>query len=256
MNSPLAQLRDRSWTPYVPCEALTPRRLFEQWYPADVDTGATHLIRLQALDAGGALAESLLNDHEDNLFLHGWGMANEPVYNPQATAYLQRDDPQAAVKAFYSMMACAFSHSTFEPVEHRWFWGQYFGPPSTDGAWFELYRNMLIRECGGDALFLLQAAPRKWLADGQRIEVQNAPTEYGDISFTVESQTNASRILAEIDTPRRTPKSLLIRLRHPDARPLQSVTVNNIYWRDYDIQKEWVVIQNPNQPHYSIVAKY
>lgn len=256
MKSPLAQLRDHTWIPYTPCEALTPQRLFEQWYPTDIDTGATHLIRLKALAADGELAESLLNDHEDNLYLYGWGMANEPVYNPQATAYLQRDDPQAVVNAFYSMMACAFSHSAFEPVEHRWFWGQYFGPPSTDGAWFELYRNMLIRERDDDTLILLQATPRKWLANGQQIAVENAPTEYGDISFTVNSRENATRLTAEIDTPDRSPKSLLLRLRHPDARTIQSVTVNNRYWRDFDIQKEWIVIQNPNQEHYSIVAKY
>jgi hypothetical protein len=91
----------------------------------------------------------LLHDHEDNLFLHQWGMANEPVYNQQATAYLYRDEPEAAIRAFYSMMACAFSHHQLSPLEHRWAWGQYYCPPSTDGAWFELYRNMLLNELAG-----------------------------------------------------------------------------------------------------------
>ena len=50
-------------------------------------------------------------------------MANEPVYNQQATVYLERDEVKAAIRAFYSMMACAFSHTVFEPVEHRWTWG-------------------------------------------------------------------------------------------------------------------------------------
>ena len=102
-----------------------------------------------------------------NMYLHGWGMANEPVYNPQATAYLLRDEPKAAIQAFYSMMACAFSHTVYEPVEHRWRWGQYFGPPSTDGAWFELYRNMLVRELDDHTLILGQATPRAWLQDGK-----------------------------------------------------------------------------------------
>ena len=44
------------------------------------------------------------------------------------------------------MSASGFSHTVYEPVEHRYTHGQYFGPPSTDGTWFELYRNMLIRE--------------------------------------------------------------------------------------------------------------
>ena len=91
VQSPLVQLRDHTWIPYVPSDAAYPSRNLGQWYPSDVDTGATHLLRLKALPFQGELAESLLNDQEDNLFLHGWGLANEPVYNQQATAYLFRD---------------------------------------------------------------------------------------------------------------------------------------------------------------------
>ena len=107
VRSPLVQLRDGTWMPYVPAEALTPRRLLDQWYATDVDTGAVHLLRLKALPARGLLADALLNDHEDNLFYKGWGIANEPVYNQHATAYLLRDEPEAAVRAFYSYMASA-----------------------------------------------------------------------------------------------------------------------------------------------------
>jgi hypothetical protein len=257
MWSPLAPLRDRTWTPYVPCEVETKGRRLEQWYPTDVDTGAMHLLRLKALPAQGVLAEALLNDHEDNLYLHGWGMANEPVYNPQATAYLFRDEPKAAIRAFYSMMACAFSHSVLEPVEHRWTWGQYFGPPSTDGAWFELYRNMLIRELDDDSLLLMQATPRKWLADGQRIAVERAPTYYGDISFVEESHAASGTLTARIDVPKRhAPKRLIVRFRHPDAKPIRSVTVNGKDWSGFDVQKEWVVIENPAGERCEIVTRY
>lgn len=257
VRSPLVQLRDRTWIPYVPCEASKSGRLLEQWYPTDVDTGAVHLLRLKALPADGLLADCLLNDHEDNLYLHGWGMANEPVYNQQATAYLLRDDPKAVIRAFYSYMACAFSHSVFEPVEHRWAWGQYFGPPSTDGAWFELYRNMLIRELDNDTLLLLQATPRKWLEDGKTIEIERAPTYYGRLSLKIESQTGSNRILAQIDMPdRKRPSELLIRLRHPMGKSFKSVTVNDRDWTDCEVKKEWVRIDKPNQRAYSIVAYY
>ena len=113
-------------------------------------------------------------------------MANEPVYNQHATAYLLRDDVKATIRTFYSQMACAFSQSAFEPVEHRWRWGQYFGPPRTDGSWFEVYRNMLIRELDDETLVLGQATPRRWLEDGKRIEVKRAPTWFGNIVPTRE----------------------------------------------------------------------
>ncbi len=257
VRSPLVPLRDHTWTPYVPCEAATAGRMLEQWYPTDVDTGAMHLVRLKALPAQGVLAEALLNDHEDNLYLHGWGMANEPVYNPQATVYLLRDEPKAVIRAFYSMMACAFSHSVLEPVEHRWTWGQYFGPPSTDGAWFELYRNMLIRELDDDSLLLMQAPPRKWLADGQRIAVERAPTYFGDMSMAVESRAAAGSLIVQIEMPKRhAPKRLVVRFRHPEARPMRSVTVNGQAWAGFDVQNEWVMIEKPGESRYEIAARY
>lgn len=254
---PLVQLRDHTWSPYVPCEATRHGRAMDQWYPTEVDTGAAHLVRLTALDPGGPLADFLLHDHEDNLFLHGWGMANEPVYNMQGTAYLWRDEPKAAIRAFYSMMACAFSHSTFEPVEHRWTWGQYFGPPSTDGSWFELYRRMLIGERDDGTLWLLQATPRAWLANGEKIEVGRAPTWYGRLSMTVESRAATGEIRADVclDGPRR-PKTLLVRLRHPDEKRLRGATVNGKAWPDFDAAKEWVRIADPAEGRYEIVGRY
>jgi hypothetical protein len=243
--------------PYVPCDALTPRRLLDIWYPTDVDTGALHMSRLKALDPTGPLTTYLLHDHEDNLFYKQWGMANEPVYNQQASAHLWRDEPGAAIRAFYSMLACAFSHTVFESVEHRWSCRQFFCPPSTDGAWFELYRNMLIQEREDDSLLLLQATPRKWLEQGKTITVARAPTYYGRLSMTVEGLTPENRIHANIDTPdRKRPKALLVRFRHPTGKPMKSVTVNGQSWTDFDIQKEWVRIDDPDQKQFSIVVSY
>jgi hypothetical protein len=257
VRSPLVQLRDHTWIPYVPCEAGSSGRRMDQWYPTDVDTGALHLPRLKAIPPDGLLADSLLHDHEDNLYLKGWGMANEPVYNPQATVYLQRDDPKATIRAFYSMMACAFSHSALEPVEHRWTHGQYFGPPSTDGAWFELYRNMLIQERENDTLLLLAATPRKWLDDGKRIEVRHAPTYYGPLTMAVESRSASGTIVAEITVPQRgQPRELIVRLRHPQAKPIKSVQVNGQNWAAFAADKEWVRIANPRGLRYAIVASY
>jgi hypothetical protein len=257
VKAPLVQLRDHTWTPFVPCEALTPHRLAEQWYPTDVDTGPLHLLRLKTISSEGELADALLNDHEDNLYFKGWGMANEPVYNPQSMAYLLRDDPKAAIRSFYSYMACAFSHSVLEPVEHRWTWGQYFGPPSTDGAWFELYRCMLIRELDDGGLLLFQATPRRWLDDGKRIKIQRAPTYYGKLSMTMESQAASGQLRAEIDPPGAADlRTLLIRFRHPNCKPMRWVTVNGREWGRFEPAKEWVRIEAPFQRHYAVTVNY
>ena len=144
------------------------------------------------------------------------------------------------MRAFYSYMASAFSHSVFEPVEHRWTHGQYFGPPSTDGAWFELYRNMLVRERDDDVLVLAQATPRAWLRDGQKIELERVPTYYGAVSATLrEPAHRAGRDPGRRAHPAEAqrPSALHVRFRHPDGKRMQSVTVNGRAWTDFDCRR-------------------
>ena len=256
VKSPVVPLADGTWINYVPCDALTPRRLLDQWYPTDVDCGPVHLARLSAIDPRGWLATAMLHDHEDNLFLHQWGAANEPVYNQQATAYLRRDEPEAVIRAFYSMMACAFSHHQLSPLEHRWAWGQYYGPPSTDGAWFELYRNLLLNELG-EGLAIGQAVPRAWLADGQRIVVSGAPTWFGPVNLQFDSAVAKKRIAAKVEfTSDRRPPALRVRFRHPGKARMRAVTVNGRDWKEFDAAKEWVRITSPREKQYHIVARY
>ena len=52
------------------------------------------------------------------------------------------------------------------------------------------------------------------------------------------------------------PQTLLIRLRHPGAMPMRSVTVDGQDWKDFDRAKEWVRIDNPSQAKNSVVAGY
>lgn len=256
VKSPVVQLADGTWVNYVPTDALTPRRMMDQWYPSDVDTGPLHLTRLGVIDANSWLTTAMLNDHEDNLFFKNQGAANEPVYVQQATAYLLRDKPKAVIWAFYSLMACGFSHEQFTSLEHRWAWGQYYGPPSTDGAWFEIYRRMLINEWGNDTLMIGQAIPRNWLQNGKEIEVKNAPTYFGEVSLRIDGINSDNEIKAEIAIPdRHLPKQLLIRFRHPEGKVIKSVMVNGKRWKDFDTEKEYITISEPSGK-YVITAKY
>jgi len=154
-------------------------------------------------------------------------------------------------------MASAFSHSALEPVEHRFTHGQYFGPPSTDGAWFELYRNMLVNERSGGSLLLGGFTPRRWLENGKRIEVRQAPTRFGNISMTLRNKAAGKRLEAEVrfESGSR-PESLLVRFRHPAGARIRAVTVNGKDWTDFDAAKEWVRVKAPGESRYSIVVAY
>ncbi len=257
VKSPVVQLADGTWINYVPTDALTPRRMLDEWYPTDVDTGPLHLSRLGVFEADSWLTTAMLNDHEDNLFLQNKGAANEPIYVQQSAAYLLRDEPKAVIRSFYSLMASAFSNGQFSPLEHRWAHGQYYGPPSTDGAWFELYRKMLIDEIGDETLMIGQAIPRAWLENGKEIKVKNAPTYFGEISFSIQGESNEHEIVATIElSDRNPPKELWVRLRHPDEKPIRSVMVNGRPWDTFDVKKETIKIPEPNESKYIISVSY
>lgn len=140
-------------------------------------------------------------------------------------------------------------------MKHRWGWGQYFGPPGTDGAWFELYRQMLIQEGDDDTLRLCQAPPRRWLEDGKQIQVKRAPTFYGPLDMRVESRAATGEIRVELGmAKRKKPAAILMRLRHPQEAPIRSVRVNGRQWPDIDPNQEWVRIKQPTEERYEIVV--
>jgi hypothetical protein len=103
---------------------------------------------------------------------------------------------------------------------------------------------LVFEERDKDILWLNRASPRRWLEDGKKIVVRNAPTRWGKISYCVESHTEKNHISARIDIAGIASKSLLIklRLRHPDVRQLSSVIVDGDKWRDVDQEKETIDI--------------
>jgi uncharacterized protein YndB with AHSA1/START domain len=105
-------------------------------------------------------------------------------------------------------------------------------------------RNMLVMEIGG-SLWLVRATPRAWLEQGKRIRVRGAPTHFGTVAYEVVSDVDNGRISATVEMPsRQPPREVLLRLRHPKAAPIQSVTVNGKEWKDFDPARELVRLSN------------
>jgi hypothetical protein len=120
------------------------------------------------------------------------------------------------------------------------------GPPDKiyeEAAFLERFRNLLVMEDGLD-LWLARATPRAWLEQGKKISVKNAPTHFGTLAYEIVSDADNGRITATVEMPSRNPpKEVRLRLRHPKAAPIKSVTVNGKEWKDFDPAKEVVKLQ-------------
>jgi len=97
-----------------------------------------------------------------------------------------------------------------------------------------MLRNLLVEDLDldddgqPDTLRLLFATPKRWLADGQTILVQRAPTAFGPVSVRVESKLSQGAVKAEVDLPQRNaPRQTSLRIRVPDGWRVMSARVDD-----------------------------
>lgn len=202
---------------------------------------------------------------------YGWINAN---YN--AGYYelaLAGGDVQRFLLGFYSRLAVDASRHVYVASEGAPFIGyntqnggfvgaEYSFPNSGANAeTLDMLRTLLIREERDHnrptgVIELAPAAPRAWFKDGARIEVRRGPTDFGVLSFAIESSARRGVISAEIDPPQRDPyRSLRLSLRHPQSRPIRRVLVNGQAHHDFDAANGHVTLHR-GPAHFTVNAFY
>ncbi len=228
---------------------------------ADAIRGGVHLLNLSGLlPQTDPRAQGLVDVLEDRLLLeHHRLPMRTPGYDPQkhwfshagwyyqcgiqrtANVHLQWDDVPNFLRSFYNQYAVDVVVGPYTFNEHTT-----RGPSDKsfeEAAFLERLRLMLVME-EGPSLWLARATPRAWLAEGKRIAVTNMPTHFGTIQYEITSNIDDGKITAAIELPsRRPPGAVLLRLRHPNAAPINRVTVNGKPWTDFDAPKEVIRLQ-------------
>lgn len=142
---------------------------------------------------------------------------------------LRRDEVDRALVSFYGKLAQGLTPNTFIGCEgsglipmDKWGRPMCLPPNSASNAFFLwTLRYLLIQDWDEDddgkpdTLKLLFATPRRWLKDGSKIVIGNAPTAFGNVSLEITSRIKRGEILGEISLPTHQPKSCFLRLRLP-----------------------------------------
>jgi hypothetical protein len=253
-RSPVVRLRDGTAVPHIPSQVHRRGRSFG-WICETLE-GALHLIIARVIDPHSPEAAWIVKDYEDNLYLSNqygytipdfeknWfsqgGMSMQACLLLDVEPYLYRDDVKHALRALFNGQAVSYFPDVRLNTEHAlpelgdWR-GDHFksSDESNCTGWL---RYLFVRE-EGQELFLGQAVPRDWLRPGQRCGLEHTSTHFGPASLLYTA--GQDEITAQVDGPRRNPpKSIRLRFRHPEERPLSSVTVNGQLWREF--QGEWV----------------
>ena len=184
-----------------------------------------------AIRRGGLCMGMVRFDQHSGLFANEKGV--DDLYTLRLIEeLLKRDDADRAVVSFYGKLAQGMTRDTCIGGEgsslvalDRHGRPMYLPPNGSANAFFLwTLRHLLVQDfdldCDGRAetLRLLFATPRRWLADGARLEVKRAPTMFGELSLEARSDLARGRVHVEIELPPRATPSTLLRLRLPRGR--------------------------------------
>jgi hypothetical protein len=266
---PVVPLKNGTWIPADPSlvgcygnvEEFMPGADAGRSYVYSVELGANHLAATETIDPKSKEALWMTDYLEDVQFLvrkqwykdmsgvdpFDWGgfAKMQPYYGRTAEIYALRDDVKPFLRAYFNTIPPLLN------AEDLTFWEDMGVGGYASGAWNKAHetgwflaqtRRMFVDE-RADELWLAPFVTNAWLKDGQKIAVRNVPTRFGKVGYKIESKAAQGEIDAKVELSKScTAKKIVLRLRHPDGKPIQSVTVQGKPHTDFDPQKETITL--------------
>lgn len=143
---------------------------------------------------------------------------------------LIRGDQEQAMREFYAeLLHTSSTHTGFEYAIRPWGTRDFEGNLAPHG-WFaadyrNLLRNMMVREEDG-SLHLLSAISPDWIGTGKAIRVNDAPSYFGTVSFSLEIPSETDAVLHLHHSFSARPKEIVLHL--PWFMDVDSVTVRGL----------------------------
>ncbi len=266
-QAPALALRDGTWIPHYPSQVHSPGPLGD-FFPGqdvgrswcyDVELGAHQLVPTGVLNPSSREVERIMDHMEDVQFLaDGWfdypatmnhldwfnlgGFSKvQPYYTRNCEVYALRDDVKPFVRSYFNSIATLLNPEVLTFWEHFRHSGAWDKTHET-GYFLHQTRTMLVQERGPE-LWLAPFVTYQWLKDDERIAVKNAPTRFGKVSYEINSHLAQGFIEGRIESPtRERPTKIVLRLRHPGGRRIQSVTVNGKRHHRFDADRETITL--------------
>jgi hypothetical protein len=246
-KSPVVPLGDGTWCPSAGpwAEARGPVSLMtdgESWWThasfvaRDSLLGPLYLLLQEVVEVNTPEADWLVNFSAD--LFHQRNVAfSQPYYSEHALANLRRGEVKAFLAAFYNGFTGLADRETYTFWEHH---SHASVHKTHEEGWFLMQCRWMLYLERGDTLQILPGIPRAWLEDGKEINIKNAASYFGPISFRIVSELKNGRIRAIIDCDTdRKPVNIEIRLPHPKALPAKNATGGV-----YDPATETVKVEN------------
>ena len=121
-----------------------------------------------------------------------------------------------------------------------------------------LVRWMLVLEDSDeDRLYLGKGLPRDWVASGKEIRIDQAPTRWDRINFSLKTRPELKTVVVRVELARAgEPKELHVKLRLPTRNQLQSVSVNGAAAKLDGSHQDTVVIETGRERVFEIAGQF
>ncbi|HLJ10348.1 MAG TPA: hypothetical protein VKU82_04130, partial [Planctomycetaceae bacterium] len=267
---PVLPLADGTWAPAGPsslyCFGLTGDFFGPSIFPPahDVEYGGGHLVNLGLLDPKSpeaAWINDFLEDHwffqplasnysaatiNGDWYTHGGFSKIHPGVTRNIEMSAVRDDVKPFIRSYFNTIFPVLSGETLAFWEHIGF-GDWNGAFEA-GNFLRRTRMMFVVERGNE-LWLAPFVTSHWMHDGMSVKIRNAPTNFGPVTYSINSHVKDGTIEARIDSPMRSsPQALVIRLRHPEEKKMRRVTVNGRETRDFNAEQNTIKLEPVSQP--------
>ena len=208
------------------------------------------------------LRTKLLNPPDENAgrdaFTVGGYAKQQPYYCRITELHALRDDVKPFIRSYFNTIpsiVCSEDLSFWEELECNDIGCGAFNKTHETGWFLSQTHTMFVTE-RGDELWLAPFVTNHWLKDGMKVSVRNAPTRFGKVGYTITSSAARGRIDAVVQLPAKcTARKIVLRLRHPDGKPIQSVTVQGQPHKDFDPRKETITFE-PSGQSVTVRAEY
>ncbi|MEA3364511.1 MAG: hypothetical protein U9Q79_02630, partial [Candidatus Hydrogenedentes bacterium] len=268
-RSPIVQLRNGTWVPYSPAIMGCFGRVMDMYpnedggrsWGKDMSMGAHNLVVLGVLDRderrsiewianyledfwcvqGGMGAYPLEETTKDWFNLGGFSKV-QPYYTRLVEMHALMDDVKPFIRAYFNAIPSLLNTENLNFWEHFGNGGAWNKPHET--GWFLAQtRLMLVMERGSE-LWLAPFVTTHWMHDSMTVAIKNAPTRFGKVSYAITSHVDNGYIDAVIEPPKRSiPDALVLRLRHPEGKPIKVVEVDGKPHADFDPEGESIRLE-------------
>jgi hypothetical protein len=227
-----------------------------------IELGAHHLAALGLLDPASDEVADMLAYLEGSAFLRSgmgeypeeasrkdpYGLGGfakvQPYYARTAEIYAARGEVKPFLRAYFHALASLVSRENLSFWEH--FHNQGGWNKTHETGWFLAQtRMMLVQERGND-LWLAPLVPRAWLGRDSSIGVTAAPTRFGRVGYSISpiGDTHSIEVVVNpIEGPAsQRPERIVLRVPHPEGRPIRRVLVSGQPHADFDPQAETITL--------------